>query len=276
MLILKESKLDLAYTFFSNENSKGRSAIRLWSPEGAPPTLHLIRRAGRTPCRTMEQDDREQLSTLRKDSSLLTCCHSESGCVSNIITPIRGYVSWNEFSTAPTLAALPAFGESFLFYEKIQGGTHFFVYMDTFTSKAKAFGSLRVVEALKRHLQAESHWKFAEVIESLLFGYYLKFGEQYLAEALYCIAAHIAQNRYAINRALTYKIREYASNSEIIMMIDQASSPTFFLAECLSNIRGSGQDLEEEGIAMRFYNHLQALFTEFKEWIYRTNNNRKD
>ena len=48
------------------------------------------------------------------------------------------------------------------------------------------------------------------------------------------------------------------------MMIDQASSPTFFLAECLSNIRGSGQDLEEEGIAMRFYNHLQALFTELK------------
>jgi hypothetical protein len=46
------------------------------------------------------------------------------------------------------------------------------------------------------------------------------------------------------------------------MMIDQASSPTFFLAECMSNIKCTGKDIEEHGIAMRFYQALQDLFAE--------------
>ncbi|MBO5632412.1 MAG: hypothetical protein J5965_25435, partial [Aeriscardovia sp.] len=48
------------------------------------------------------------------------------------------------------------------------------------------------------------------------------------------------------------------------MMIDQASSPTFFLAECLSGIKTSGKDIDE-GIELRFYHHLQDLFTELNE-----------
>ena len=263
VLILKESKLDLAYTFFSNENSKGvplsdydlLKAHHLRYISSEEQAEHLAGRWNNmieNDYPLLEQTAAHYLLPLRKWMR------------KQYYNPNKRLCVMDEFSTAPTIAALPAFGESFLFYEKIQGGTHFFVYMDTFTSTAKAFGSLRVVDALRRHLQAESHWKFAEVIEPLLFGYYLKFDEQYLAEALYCIAAHIAQSRYATKRALIYKIREYASNSEIIMMIDQASSPTFFLAECLSNIRNSGKDLEGEGIAMRFYLHLQALFTELK------------
>ena len=90
----------------------------------------------------------------------------------------------------------------------------------------------------------------------------MKFGEQYLTEALFCISNYIAQHRYKVSRALAYKIREYAKDSEIIMMIDQASSPTFFLAECMSNIKCTGKDIEEQGIAMRFYHALQDLFAE--------------
>ena len=60
---------------------------------------------------------------------------------------------------------------------------------------------------------------------------------------------------------MAYKIREYAKDSEIVMMIDQASSPTFFLAECVSSIKKNGRDAEE-GIAMRFYQRLQDMFSE--------------
>lgn len=49
------------------------------------------------------------------------------------------------------------------------------------------------------------------------------------------------------------------------MMIDQASSPTFFLAECLSEIKFSGKDIDEQGIELRFYQRLQDLFTEVNE-----------
>jgi hypothetical protein len=72
----------------------------------------------------------------------------------------------------------------------------------------------------------------------------------------------MAQHRYDAKRALTYKIREYAKDSEIVMMIDQASSPTFFLAECASSIKKNGRDVEEQGIAMSFYQRLQDMFSE--------------
>lgn len=49
------------------------------------------------------------------------------------------------------------------------------------------------------------------------------------------------------------------------MMIDQASSPTFFLAECGSSIKKTGRDVEEQGIAMRFYQRLQDMFSELSE-----------
>ena len=126
----------------------------------------------------------------------------------------------------------------------------------------KQFSQTRQVQALRNHLKWESHWKYAAIIETLLFGYYLKFGELYLTEALFCISGNIAQHRYNATRALAYKIREYAKDSEIVMMIDQASSPTFFLAECVSSICKNGKDIEEQGIAMRFYQHLQNLFSE--------------
>ena len=45
------------------------------------------------------------------------------------------------------------------------------------------------------------------------------------------------------------------------MMIDQASSPTFFLAECASQIKIHGNDAEN-GISMRFYQRLQDMFSE--------------
>ena len=121
------------------------------------------------------------------------------------------------------------------------------------------------MKALRRHLQWGSHLRYEEVIETLLFCYYLKFGTQYIAEALFCIAGYIAQHRYTSRRALTHKIREFAKNSEITMMIDQASSPTFFLAECLSGIKTSGKDIDEQCIELHFYHHLQDLFAELNE-----------
>ena len=126
----------------------------------------------------------------------------------------------------------------------------------------KQCSETRQVRALRNHLKWESHWKYADVIETLLYGYYLKFGEQYLTEALFCISRYIAQHRYTAARALAYKIREYANDSEIVMMIDQASSPTFFLAECLSTITKNGRDVDGQGIAMRFYQRLQDIFSE--------------
>ena len=174
------------------------------------------------------------------------------------------YRTKEEYSAALIIPEIPPFGEQFNFYEKIQGGTHFFAYAEHFVRKYEEFEQSKYVRALRNHLKWESHHKFASVIETLLFGYYLKFNTLYIVEALYCIASYIAQHRYSSQRAIYYKIREYAMNSEIPMMIDQASSPTFFLAECLAGIKLNGKDTED-GIGLRFYQRLQDLFSELSD-----------
>ena len=261
VLILKESRLDLAYTFFSNENSKGvplsdydlLKAHHLRYIFLEKQAEHLASRWNdliENEYPSLEKTLAVHLFRLRKWMRKKNFDPNERFCVKE------------EFSSALVLPEIPPFGEKFDYYEKIQGGSHFFAYAECFVNKFKQFSQMRQVQALRNHLKWESHWIYADIIETLLFGYYLKFGEQYLTEALFCISGHIAQHRYESSRALAYKIREYAKDSEIVMMIDQASSPTFFLAECVSSIKKSGRDVEEQGIAMRFYQRLQDMFSE--------------
>lgn len=261
VLILKESRLDLAYTFFSNENSKGvplsdydlLKAHHLRYIFLEKQAEHLASRWNdliENEYPSLEKTLAVHLFRLRKWMRKKNFDPNERFCVKE------------EFSSALVLPEIPPFGEKFDYYEKIQGGSHFFAYAECFVNKFKQFSQMRQVQALRNHLKWESHWIYADIIETLLFGYYLKFGEQYLTEALFCISGYIAQHRYESSRALAYKIREYAKDSEIVMMIDQASSPTFFLAECVSSIKKSGRDVEEQGIAMRFYQRLQDMFSE--------------
>ena len=123
----------------------------------------------------------------------------------------------------------------------------------------KQFVKTPQVLLLRRYLLGESHWKYESVIETVLFAYFSKFGKQYLSEALFCIAGSIAQHRYEA-RAIQYKINEHVQNNELVMMIDQASSPSFFLAETLLLLKKSGRDLEGGDIKVRFYKALCLVF----------------
>ena len=89
----------------------------------------------------------------------------------------------------------------------------------------------------------------------------MKFGTQYLSEALFCISGVIADHRYTNARALSDKIIEWVNHSRLVLMIDQASSPTFFLAESLSLINHSGLDLMENDIRLRFWKCLRNMIS---------------
>ena len=173
-----------------------------------------------------------------------------------------------EYSAAIFVPYIPPFGERFDFYEKIQGGTHFFAYAEVFVNKFSEFEKAPQVKALRNHLKWASHWRYESVIETLLFGYYLKFGTQYLTDALIRIAENIAQHRYNSSRALYYKIRAFAKDSEIIMMIDQASSPTFFLEECRAATSVYAADIDLEGIQLSFYQKIEDIKDELNQDIY--------
>lgn len=264
VLILTDCNLDLAYTFFSNENSKG-----------VPLTDYDLLKAHHL---RFVFNERQAEHLASKWNTLTTDKYSQlDATLSAHLFRLRKWMrkrdydsaekhrTKEEFSAAQIIPEIPPFGEQFEYYEKIQGGTHFFAFSEHFVELFERFEQTKQVTALRRHLQWESHPRYEEVIETLLFAYYLKFGTQYITEALFCIVGYIAQHRYTSRRALSYKIREYAKNSEIAMMIDQASSPTFFLAECLAGIKISGKDIDEQGIELRFYHRLQDMFTELNE-----------
>lgn len=257
VLILKENRLDLAYTFFSNQNAKGvvLSDFDLLK-------AHHLR---------FISSEKQQEHLVGNWNNLIEKKHSSLDMT--LSTHIYRLRKWmrrksydvnephrvkEEYSSAPVIKEIPPFGEKFHFYEKIQGGSHFFAYTQHFVDLYSTFEQTPQVKTLRNNLKWESHWKYESVIESLLFGYFLKFGNSYLTEALMCISEAIAQHRYT-SKALYYKILEYAKESEIIMMIDQASSPTFFLAECQSSISIYGRDLNEVDIKMRFYQKLENM-----------------
>lgn len=94
----------------------------------------------------------------------------------------------------------------------------------------------------------------------MAFAYYLKFGKAFLAEAMFAIIGNISQHRYK-KSAVKKEIEKAAMSSDILFMIMQAPAPSFFIAECLNNIRIHPLELEElNGIRMRYYQRLQDLF----------------
>ncbi|MDL2309606.1 DUF262 domain-containing protein [Parabacteroides sp. OttesenSCG-928-B22] len=277
VLVLNDGNLDLAYTFFSNQNSKG-----------VPLSDYDLLKAHHLRYIAIE----EQAEHLAKQWNLL--CSEEFSEGDTFIEHTLGVHLYRlrkwmrkqefdenkerrvkeEFSAAPTMLDVPPFGEQFRFCEKIEGGTYFFSYTEHFVYLYKKFSQTKQVELLRNHLMWESHWKYESIIETLLFGYYIKFGEKYLSEALFCISGIMAQHRYTSTRALQYKITEYARNSEIIIMIDQASSPTFFLAEALPCIRISGL-MQSGDIKFRFYRCLRNVFVNLTDFTVKIIKERK-
>lgn len=257
VLILKENRLDLAYTFFSNQNAKGV----VLSDFDLLKAHHL---------RFIASEKQQEHLAANWNNMIENKYSSLDMTLSTHIYRLRKWMrkkSYDvndvhrvkeEYSSAPVIEEIPPFCEKVHFYEKIQGGSHFFTYTQHFVELYSIFEETPQVKSLRNNLKWESHWKYESVIESLLFGYFLKFGNSYLTEALMCISELIAQHRYT-SRALYHMILEYAKESEIIMMIDQASSPTFFLAECKASISVHGSDLNEDDIKMRFYHRLENM-----------------
>ena len=238
VLILIDGNLDLAYTFFSNQNSAGK-----------PLTNFDLLKAHHL--RYVEKEAQAVHLASRWDAHYSS---NENG-KKNINQTLGIYVyrlrkwmrkkNWNELATfrikeeyeaAAIIADIPPFGEQFHFNEKIQGGTHFFAYTENLVRHYNAFSNLTEFKALSKALQYESHWRYRDIIETLLFGYYLKFGTMYITEALVCIEKVVSHHRLITQRAILSTILKYATETEVILIIEQSTSPTFFLAEMLDKI----------------------------------------
>ncbi|NVN95556.1 MAG: DUF262 domain-containing protein [Bacteroidetes bacterium] len=267
VLIINDGSLDLAYTFFSNQNSRGKSltdydllkAHHLRFIPIEKQAIHLAERWDNVVLNSgNDASDKElgrtigiYLFRLRKWMRKKQWSDDQKFKVKT------------EFEAAITIPDVPPFGEKFHFYESIQGGAHFFAYADHYIYKFRNFVKTHEYNTLNV-LNSESHWWYKDAIETLLFAYYLKFGTIYLSEALYCIERIISEHRYGSGRSSLRAVLEHANNSEIVMMIDQATSPTFFLAEALNIIKKNSKK-ELQGIQVRYNNYVIEIQKQLKQ-----------
>lgn len=288
VLVVNDSNLDLAYTFFSNQNSKG-----------VPLSDFDLLKAHHLRFMPEGEDSRaESMAKKWNAASQMPPSYKETNSLQRVLgCHLYRLRQWmrkhdsregtyryiqREFQAAPTMNDLlpnyiPPRGEKFRFHEKIQGGAYFFDYVETFIFSYERFCELKPVKLLRAHLSDGRYSQFADTMETLMFGYYLKFGNQYLPEAFFCISRLMALYRYNTHAVARdgVGVRDFANKSEVVLMVDQATSPTFFLAEMMEKfdeltagdypIR-TGLDLDEaHGVRWRIYESLCRIFHELRD-----------
>lgn len=291
LIIDRADNLDLAFTFFSNTNSKGKKLtdydllkphhLRYIPSDLEDQQLHLASkwddminsaRNVKTDNKT-HPDDRAYIPYVRlMELMLFRLRNWEQMQQAN---DAADHYLKKEFEAAPTISEIPSFGEQFHFGEPIQGGQHFFAYVDHFIDEYNKFGmtddyNKYVIDkqefGLKNIIQycfgkCGSHSWYGTVIEALVFCYFLKFGNNYIAEATMSIVRYISIIRFRSGRAYKPTINDWALNSKIVIEISKATSPTFFLAAienkidiALSDSSARKEDAES-GIRERYLNY---------------------
>ena len=184
VLTINEANLDLAYTFFSNQNSKGvpLSDFDLLKAHH----LRFIPIDGQAEHMAIKWNKLTMLPIIFKEKNALY------RTLGTHIYRLRRWMRKNEsyeqsdthyiqreYQSAVTMPDIPPFGEKFDFNEKIQGGTHFFVYAETFIHRYLEFIKNKEVQILLNNLAWGSYLNYSDSIETVLFAYYLKLGNQY-------------------------------------------------------------------------------------------------
>ncbi|MFC0776591.1 DUF262 domain-containing protein [Flavobacterium sp. HJSW_4] len=269
VLTIEDQTIDLAYTFFSNQNSRGKSLTDYDLLKAHHLRfIHIPEQANH-----MAERWDDLILNFDNDST-----DKDLGRTFEIyLFRLRKWMrkkDWNndqkfkvknEFEASPIISEIPPFGEQFRFNESIQGGSHFFAYTDFFIYKFKTFSETLEYKTLHDNLCHESHWWYRDAIEAFLFAYYLKFGTLYMSDALIGIIKIMSKHRYENNRAYLHSILKFASNSEIIMMIEQATSPTFFLAEMLEQIKTLHYGTSFPGIKGRYQDKTKNIIEKLKK-----------
>lgn len=261
VLVIHGDNLDLGYTFFSNQNSKG---VKL-SDYDLLKAHHLRYISSEPQARHLAMNWAKLSQT--KEGESLQVAQSLGKHVYRMRHLLRkedlneyGHYVRDEFQAAAIMPDVPPFGERFDYFEPIQGGAHFFAFVNQFNDRYKDFCHLpQVVELRDKFLPR--HRVYEEMVETLLFGYYIKFNCQYLSEALFCILARLAEHRYDKVRAMEHQVRRYVNETNLIQLVQFSTSPTFFLASAFANIKTSILDYDiAGGIRWDYHKSICHLF----------------
>lgn len=269
VIIINGENMDLGYTFFSNQNSNSKrvkltdydllKAHHLRYVVSRTQAIHLAN----SWIRLTHRDNED--SPMPVERSLGKHVYRMRKLLQKADFNEYGHYVRDEFKAAPTMPDVPPSGERFDFFEPIQGGLHFFAFASHFNDRYKTFALLPQVQKLNKEF-SRHHKVYCDIAESILFAYYLKFGTQYLSEALFCIMKTLAMHRYTKARALEQQVHKYAQDSNLIQFIQFSSSPTFFLASAVGAIPTDMSDYYTDyGVRHDFYERSYNLFSSFDD-----------
>lgn len=247
VLVLKNTSLDLAYTFFSNENSRGvgltdYDLLKAHHLRFIPQTFERQSERAAEVWNKMIEEGRKQVD----EDGLPDYERTLDTYIYRLRKWMRGWECEEgrnnrrvkkEYEAAPIVDEIPPFGEKFYFDEPIQGGTHFFTFVEQHLLMYKHFIQTTAYKVLHNNMTSGTDVWYRDAIESVLFGYYAKFGETYLEDALVVIMRIIMQHRYETERTRKRSLMNYVGEQQLVPMINQATSPTFFLAEARNVVR---------------------------------------
>lgn len=266
VIVINGDNLDIGYTFFSNQNSKGvkltdydlLKAHHLRYIISEPQAIHLANSWTKLTKKDDESRMPVELSLGKHVYRLRKLLHKDD-------FNEYGHYIRDELQSAPLMPDVPPFGERFDFFEPIQGGAHFFAFVSHFNDRYKSFGSLSQVRTLREKF-VRRHRVYATLAETILFAYYIKFGSEYISEALFCIMSKLAEHRYMKVRALEQQVQRFAKDSNLVQFIQFSTSPTFFLASAFNGIRTSIMDYDiNDGIRWDFYKQMCDIFASFND-----------
>lgn len=274
VLILNTDQIDLAYTFFSNENSRGKSL----SDFDLLKAHHLRFITDDMQAGHLAKSWDKMLSdaNLHYDNDIDKPYYRSLGLYIFRLRKWMGNEDWDDFAkykikdeyeAAPVIDEIPPFGEQFSYKESIQGGTHFFAFVKRFEYKYHLFVQTDEFKSIHK-LDNRTHWWFRDVIETFLFAYYLKFGVDYLSEALLAISRIVLQFRFDYKKADYSRLLRQAGDSGIIYMIDCATSPTFALAEMEKKVRSLPSiNIDVSPVARDFNRQLREYLAPIRKHI---------
>ncbi len=245
VLVLKSKFQDLAYTFFDSNNAKGKPLsdydllkshhlLHITEPSQAEYSATvwdaLVKDSGTDRNDALARTFDFYLFRLRKWMRKNTWKEQEKWRVKN------------EFEAAPIVAHLPVYGGDYRFCDSLLGGAYFFGYAEHFLDLFKNFSKTEVYKELQK-LNKEKHGYYREVIEALAFAYFVKFGQAQLVDASLLIMDLVSDHRYSVVKTAQTAVHRYVADKEIVITLDQAPSPSFFLAQMQQDCRRTGEHL---------------------------------
>ena len=269
VLILNDSSIHLAYTFFSNQNSKGKPL----SDYDLLKAHHL----------RFIDDDSIQLNKVTRWNEMISTDKDDENEKSYIRTldlylfRLRKWLvrdQWseqephrikNEYEASESLADLEVsagYSSSSPYFEAIRGGEYFLDFTEYYVGKFKDYSKTFPFAIIHGTLIGESHWYYRDIIEALLFAYYLKFGDQFLYDAAILISRYVSSTRLNGRKADFDKALLNVGEMRIAPRIESAGEPSILFRQLINDISVTRIDVCNSKIQQRYLDKLRVLLAQ--------------